>query len=243
MKDILDTLEERRAGANLGGGEKRIEAQHARGKLTARERIELLLDKGSFEEFDMFVEHRTTEFGMEKNRIPGDGVVTGWGAVNGRQVFVFSKDFTVFGGSLSSAHAQKILKIQRQAMKVGAPVIGIYDAGGARIQEGVESLAGYADIFLENVMASGVIPQISVIMGPCAGGDVYSPGLTDFIFMVKDTSYMYVTGPDVVKTVTNEEVSHEELGGYRVHALKSGVAEGAFENDLEALTQGRRLVA
>jgi propionyl-CoA carboxylase beta chain len=242
MRHILEELEKRRGRARLGGGEKRIEAQHAKGKLTARERIDLLLDEGSFEEFDMFVEHRTSEFGMEKNRIPGDGVVTGWGAINGRQVFVFSKDFTVFGGSLSAAHAQKILKIQRQAMKVGAPVIGLYDAGGARIQEGVESLAGYADIFLENVMASGVIPQISVIMGPCAGGDVYSPAMTDFIFMVKDTSYMYVTGPDVVRTVTHEEVTHDELGGARVHAGKSGVADGAFDNDLEALTQVRRLV-
>ena len=187
MQHIIEELEKRRARARLGGGQKRIDAQHAKGKLTARERIDLLLDEGSFEEFDMFVEHRAIEFGMEKNKIPGDGVVTGWGAINGRQVYVFSKDFTVFGGSLSGAHAQKILKIQRQAMKTGAPVIGLYDAGGARIQEGVESLAGYADIFLENVMASGVVPQISVIMGPCAGGDVYSPAMTDFIFMVKDT--------------------------------------------------------
>ena len=241
MQEILDELEKRRAGARLGGGERRIEAQHAKGKLTARERLELLLDEDSFEEFDMFVEHRAVDFGMDKNKIPGDGVVTGRGAINGRQVYVFSKDFTVFGGSLSSAHALKILKIQRQAMKVGAPVIGLYDAGGARIQEGVESLAGYADIFLENVMASGVIPQISVIMGPCAGGDVYSPAMTDFIFMVKDTSYMYVTGPDVVRTVTHEEVTHEELGGARVHCTKSGVADGAFDNDLEALTQVRRL--
>ena len=242
MQHILDELEKRRAGARLGGGERRIEAQHAKGKLTARERLELLLDEDSFEEFDMFVEHRAVDFGMDKNKIPGDGVVTGRGAINGRQVYVFSKDFTVFGGSLSSAHALKILKIQRQAMKMGAPVIGLYDAGGARIQEGVESLAGYADIFLENVMASGVIPQISVIMGPCAGGDVYSPAMTDFIFMVKDTSYMYVTGPDVVRTVTHEEVTHEELGGARVHCTKSGVADGAFDNDLEALTQVRRLV-
>ena len=242
MQEILEELERRRGRARLGGGERRILAQHAKGKLTARERIDLLLDEGSFEEFDMFVEHRATEFGMADNKIPGDGVVTGWGGINGRQVFVFSKDFTVFGGSLSGAHAQKILKIQRQAMKVGAPVIGLYDAGGARIQEGVESLAGYADIFLENVMASGVIPQISVIMGPCAGGDVYSPAMTDFIFMVKDTSYMYVTGPDVVRTVTHEEVTHEELGGAKVHAGRSGVADGAFDNDLEALTQVRRLV-
>ena len=242
MQDILEELERRRGRARLGGGERRIQAQHAKGKLTARERIDLLLDEGSFEEFDMFVEHRATEFGMAEQKIPGDGVVTGWGCIGGRQVFVFSKDFTVFGGSLSGAHASKILKIQRQAMKVGAPVIGIYDAGGARIQEGVESLAGYADIFLENVMASGVVPQISVIMGPCAGGDVYSPAMTDFIFMVKDTSYMYVTGPDVVRAVTHEEVTHEELGGARVHAGRSGVADGAFDNDLEALSQVRRLV-
>ncbi|MBI1405196.1 MAG: methylmalonyl-CoA carboxyltransferase [Caulobacter sp.] len=242
MKDILVELERRREQARMGGGEKRIANQHAKGKLTARERIDLLLDEGSFEEFDMFVEHRSHDFGMENQKVAGDGVVTGWGTINGKVVFVFSKDFTVFGGSLSGAHAQKIVKVQRQAAKVGAPIIGLFDAGGARIQEGVDSLAGYADIFLENVLSSGVIPQISVIMGPCAGGDVYSPAMTDFIFMVKDTSYMYVTGPDVVKTVTNETVSHEDLGGARVHAAKSGVAEGAFDNDLEALTQVRRLV-
>ncbi len=242
MKHILDELERRREQARQGGGPRRIAAQHAKGKLTARERIAMLLDEDSFEEFDMFVEHRATEFGMADSRIPGDGVVTGWGTVNGRIVYVFSKDFTVFGGSLSGAHAAKILKVQRQALKAGAPVIGLFDAGGARIQEGVESLAGYAEIFQENVLASGVIPQISVIMGPCAGGDVYSPAITDFIVMVKDTSYMYVTGPDVVKAVTNEEVSHEELGGWRVHAAKSGVADAAFENDLEALTQVRRLI-
>jgi propionyl-CoA carboxylase beta chain len=209
MKDILDTLGERRAGAKLGGGEKRIEAQHARGKLTARERIEVLLDKGSFEEFDMFVEHRSIEFGMEKTKVPGDGVVTGWGTVNGRKTFVFAKDFTVFGGSLSETHAHKIVKIQDMAMKARAPIIGLYDAGGARIQEGVAALAGYSYVFRRNVIASGVIPQISVIMGPCAGGDVYSPAMTDFIFMVKNTSYMFVTGPDVVKTVTNEVVTAE----------------------------------
>ncbi len=242
MQDILEELERRRAHARSGGGERRIQAQHAKGKLTARERVTLLLDEDSFEEFDMFVEHRSHEFGMEDQRIPGDGVVTGWGTINGRVVYVFSKDFTVFGGSLSGAHAAKIVKVQQQAMKIGAPIIGLFDAGGARIQEGVESLAGYADIFLQNVMASGVIPQISVIMGPCAGGDVYSPAMTDFIFMVRDTSYMFVTGPDVVKTVTNEVVTAEELGGARVHAAKSGVAEGAFDNDLEALTQVRRLV-
>ena len=242
MKTILDQLDSRREAARKGGGDKRIAAQHAKGKLTARERIALLLDEGSFEEFDMFVEHRAVEFGMAEQKVPGDGVVTGWGTINGRVVYVFSKDFTVFGGSLSGAHASKILKVQRQAMKMGAPIIGLFDAGGARIQEGVESLAGYADIFLENVMASGVIPQISVIMGPCAGGDVYSPAMTDFIFMVRDTSYMFVTGPDVVKTVTNEVVTAEELGGARVHSSKSGVADGAFENDLEALVQVRRLV-
>ena len=242
MQTILDQLDSRREAARAGGGERRVAAQHARGKLTARERVALLLDEGSFEEFDMFVEHRATEFGMAEQKVPGDGVVTGWGTIGGKTVYVFSKDFTVFGGSLSGAHAQKILKVQRQAMKVGAPIIGLFDAGGARIQEGVESLAGYADIFLENVMASGVIPQISVIMGPCAGGDVYSPAMTDFIFMVRDTSYMFVTGPDVVKTVTNETVTAEDLGGARVHAAKSGVADGAFDNDLEALAQVRRLV-
>src|SRR5205085_2171804 len=242
MKHILDALEDRRAGAKLGGGEKRIEAQHARGKLTARERIELLLDKGSFEEFDMFVEHRSTEFGMEKNKIPGDGVVTGWGTVNGRKTFVFAKDFTVFGGSLSETHALKITKLQDMAMKARSPIIGLYDAGGARIQEGVAALAGYSYVFRRNVIASGVIPQISVIMGPCAGGDVYSPAMTDFTFMVRDTSYMFVTGPDVVKTVTNEVVTAEELGGAAVHTAKSGVADAAYENDLECLLQMRRLI-
>jgi propionyl-CoA carboxylase beta chain len=242
MQDILDQLEQRRAAARLGGGEKRIASQHGKGKLTARERIDVLLDEGSFEETDMFVEHRSTQFGMESQRIPGDGVVTGRGTIGGRLVYVFSKDFTVFGGSLSGAHAAKIVKIQTMALTNGAPIIGLFDAGGARIQEGVEALAGYADIFLQNTLASGVIPQISVIMGPCAGGDVYSPAITDFIFMVKDTSYMYVTGPDVVKTVTNEVVTHEDLGGARVHAGKSGVADGAFENDLEALSEVRRLI-
>ncbi|MBQ0819402.1 methylmalonyl-CoA carboxyltransferase, partial [Microvirga sp. HBU67558] len=213
MLEVIERLEERRAQARLGGGEKRIEAQHGRGKLTARERIELLLDKGSFEEFDMFVEHRSTDFGMEKVKIPGDGVVTGWGTVNGRTVFVLAKDFTVFGGSLSEAHAQKIIKIQDMALKMRAPIVGLFDAGGARIQEGVAALGGYGEVFKRNVIASGVIPQISVIMGPCAGGDVYSPAMTDFIFMVRDRSYMFVTGPDVVKTVTNETVTSEELGG------------------------------
>src|SRR4029077_16833402 len=213
MKDILDRLEKRRGEARLGGGEKRIDAQHKRGKLTARERIELLLDKGSFEELDMFVQHRSSDFGMEKTKIPGDGVVTGWGTVNGRTVYLFSKDFTVFGGSLSETHAQKIMKVQDMAMRARCPVIGLFDAGGARIQEGVAALGGYGEVFRRNVAASGVIPQISVIMGPCAGGDVYSRAMTDFIFMVKDTSYMFVTGPDVVKTVTNETVTAESLGG------------------------------
>ncbi|MHA1528487.1 MAG: acyl-CoA carboxylase subunit beta, partial [Alphaproteobacteria bacterium] len=242
MKDILDQLQARRAEARLGGGQRRIDIQHAKGKLTARERIELLLDEGSFEEFDMFVAHRCTDFGMDQLKVPGDGVVTGWGTVNGRQVYVFSQDFTVFGGSLSETHAQKICKIMDMAMKVGAPVIGINDSGGARIQEGVASLAGYADVFQRNIMASGVIPQISVIMGPCAGGAVYSPAMTDFIFMVRDTSYMFVTGPDVVKTVTNEIVTAEELGGAKTHTSKSSVADGAFENDVETLAEVRRLV-
>jgi propionyl-CoA carboxylase beta subunit len=242
MKDILERLEKRRAAAKLGGGKARIEAQHKKGKLTARERVELLLDKGSFEEFDMFVEHRSSEFGMEKSKIPGDGVVTGWGTVNGRTVFVFAKDFTVFGGSLSETHAQKMVKVQDMAMKARAPIIGLFDAGGARIQEGVAALGGYGEVFRRNVLASGVIPQISVIMGPCAGGDVYSPAMTDFVFMVKDTSYMFVTGPDVVKTVTNEVVTAEELGGASVHTTRSGVADGAFDNDLECLLQMRRLI-
>ena len=242
MKDILEQLETRRDDARLGGGQKRIDAQHARGKLTARERIDLLLDDGSFEEFDMFVTHRCTDFGMEQQKPAGDGVVTGWGTINGRLVYVFSQDFTVFGGSLSQTHAQKICKIQDMAIQNGAPVIGINDSGGARIQEGVDSLAGYAEVFQRNIEASGVIPQISVIMGPCAGGAVYYPAMTDFIFMVKDTSYMFVTGPDVVKTVTNEQVTAEELGGATTHTRKSSVADGAFENDVEALAEVRRLV-
>ena len=242
MKDILDKLEARRAKAREGGGIARVEAQHQRGKLTARERVELLMDKGSFEEFDMFVEHRTSEFGMAEQKIPGDGVVTGWGTVNGRTVFVFAKDFTVFGGSLSETHAGKIVKIQDLAMKARAPIVGLFDAGGARIQEGVAALGGYGEVFKRNVIASGVIPQISVIMGPCAGGDVYSPAMTDFTFMVRDTSYMFVTGPDVVKTVTNEVVTAEELGGASVHTQKSGVADGAFDSDLECLLQMRRLI-
>ncbi|MGC1494481.1 MAG: acyl-CoA carboxylase subunit beta [Sulfitobacter sp.] len=242
MKDILEQLEQRRETARMGGGQKRIDAQHARGKLTARERVDLLLDEGSFEEFDMFVTHRCTDFGMEKQKPAGDGVVTGWGTINGRLVYVFSQDFTVFGGSLSETHAQKICKIMDMAIQNGAPVIGINDSGGARIQEGVASLAGYAEVFQRNIEASGVIPQISVIMGPCAGGAVYSPAITDFIFMVKDSSYMFVTGPDVVKTVTNEVVTAEELGGASTHTRKSSVADGAFENDVEALAEVRRLV-
>ncbi|SON55476.1 putative propionyl-CoA carboxylase beta chain 5 [Hartmannibacter diazotrophicus] len=242
MKEVLDELDRRREAARMGGGQRRIDAQHGRGKLTARERIEILLDEGSFEEFDMFVEHRCTDFGMESQKISGDGVVTGWGTVNGRTVFLFSKDFTVFGGSLSETHAKKMVKIQDMALKNRAPVIGLFDAGGARIQEGVAALAGYGEVFQRNVLASGVIPQISLIMGPCAGGDVYSPAMTDFIFMVRDTSYMYVTGPDVVKTVTNETVTHEQLGGASVHTVKSSIADGAFENDVDALIEMRRLI-
>ncbi|EHH16744.1 hypothetical protein EGK_12081 [Macaca mulatta] len=265
---VNERIENKRRTALLGGGQRRIDAQHKRGKLTARERISLLLDPGSFVESDMFVEHRCADFGMaaDKNKFPGDSVVTGRGRINGRLVYVFSQiqvsamlpwlvsdswiqairlpwppkvlglqDFTVFGGSLSGAHAQKICKIMDQAITVGAPVIGLNDSGGARIQEGVESLAGYADIFLRNVTASGVIPQISLIMGPCAGGAVYSPALTDFTFMVKDTSYLFITGPDVVKSVTNEDVTQEELGGAKTHTTMSGVAHRAFENDVDAL--------
>jgi propionyl-CoA carboxylase beta chain len=241
MQHILDELEQRRAEARLGGGPARIAQQHGKGRLTARERIDLLLDEGSFEEFDMFVAHRCTDFGMAETRLPGDGVVTGWGTINGRQVYVFSQDFTVFGGSLSETHAQKICKIMDMAVRNGAPVIGINDSGGARIQEGVMSLAGYADVFQRNILASGVVPQISVIMGPCAGGAVYSPAMTDFIFMVRDSSYMFVTGPDVVKTVTNEIVTAEELGGAKTHTARSGVADGAFGNDVETLAEVRRL--
>ena len=242
MKDILSQLEDRRATARLGGGQKRIDAQHGRGKLTARERIDLLLDEGSFEEFDMFVTHRCTDFGMEKQKPAGDGVVTGWGTVNGRLVYVFSQDFTVLGGSVSETHARKICKIMDMAVENGAPVIGINDSGGARIQEGVDSLAGYGEVFQRNIMASGVVPQISMIMGPCAGGAVSSPAMTDFILMVKDSSYMFVTGPDVVKTVTNEQVTAEELGGASTHTKKSSVADAAFENDVEALAEARRLI-
>ena len=242
MQDIIDKLEVKRDAARQGGGQRRIEAQHGRGKLTARERIELLLDPGSFEETDMFVEHRCTDFDMADTRVPGDGVVTGQGTVNGRLVFVFSQDFTVFGGSLSESHAAKIAKIMDRAVKVRAPIIGLNDSGGARIQEGVDSLAGYAEVFVRNVKASGVIPQISVICGPCAGGAVYSPAMTDFIFMVRDSSYMFVTGPEVVRTVTNEVVTQEELGGASTHTKKSGVADLAFENDVEAMAELRRFI-
>ena len=241
MHDIIRQLEAKREAARLGGGDRRIKAQHAKGKLTARERLDVLLDEGSFEEFDMFVEHRETEFGMADQKVPGDGVVTGYGKINGRLVFVFSQDFTVFGGSLSETHAEKICKIMDQAMKVGVPVIGLNDSGGARIQEGVASLGGYADVFQKTILASGVVPQISVIMGPCAGGAVYAPAMTDFIFMVKDTSYMFVTGPDVVKTVTHEVVTQEQLGGAITHTTKSSVADLAFENDIETLLQTRRM--
>jgi propionyl-CoA carboxylase beta chain len=241
-QNIISRLEAKREAARQGGGRERIDRQHQRGKLTARERIELFLDAGSFEEWDMFVEHGCTEFGMAEQKIPGDGVVTGYGTVCGRLVFVFSQDFTVFGGSLSAAHAGKICKIMDHAMRVGAPVIGINDSGGARIQEGVEALAGYADVFQRNVLASGVIPQLSMVMGPCAGGAVYSPAMTDFIFMVKNTSYMFVTGPDVVRTVTHEEVNAEELGGAVTHTTRSGVADLAFANDVEALLMLRRFV-
>ncbi|WP_192250965.1 acyl-CoA carboxylase subunit beta [Mesorhizobium caraganae] len=241
MRGVLEQLEVRRAQARTGGGQKRVDAQHAKGKLTARERLVVLFDEGSFEEYDMYVTHRATDFGMDAQKVAGDGVVTGWGTINGRLVYVFSQDFTVLGGSLSETHAQKICKIMDMAVRNGAPVIGLNDSGGARIQEGVASLAGYADVFKRNVDASGVIPQISVIMGPCAGGAVYSPAMTDFIFMVRDSSYMFVTGPDVVKTVTNEIVTAEELGGAATHTQRSSVADGAFENDIEALEEVRRL--
>lgn len=238
---IVRELEHKRELARLGGGQERIDRQHAKGKLTARERLEVLLDPDSFEEMDMFVEHRCQHFGMDKNTIPGDGSVIGHGTINGRLVYVYSQDFTVYGGSLSETNARKICKIMDMAMKTGAPVIGINDSGGARIQEGVDSLSGYGEIFQRNVIASGVVPQISMIMGPCAGGAVYSPALTDFTFMVRGSSYMYVTGPDVVKSVTHETVTHSELGGATVHTTKTGVADMAFDNDIEALQQLRRL--
>lgn len=234
-------LEQKRQQARMGGGVERTATQHKKGKLTARERLEVLLDPDSFEEFDMFVEHRGTNFGMDKNITSGDGCVTGHGTINGRLVYVYSQDFTVFGGSLSETNSKKICKIMDMAMKTGAPVIGINDSGGARIQEGVDSLSGYGEIFLRNVKASGVVPQISLIMGPCAGGAVYSPALTDFTIMTRGTSYMFVTGPDVVKTVTHEDVSQEDLGGASVHTVKSGVADLAFDNEIETLLQTRRL--
>ena len=242
MHDIIRQLEKKRELARLGGGQKRIDSQHKKGKLAARERIELLLDPDSFEEWDMFKEHRCTDFGMDQtDKIPGDGVVIGYGTINGRLVFVFSQDFTVFGGSLSETHAEKICKVMDHAIKVGAPVIGLNDSGGARIQEGVASLGGYADVFQRNVMASGVVPQISLIMGPCAGGAVYSPSMTDFIFMVKDSSYMFVTGPEVVKTVTHEDVTKEQLGGAKTHAARSGVSHFTEADELACLARIREL--
>lgn len=243
IPEKIQRLRKLKQEALLGGGQKRIEQQHAKGKLTARERLDLLLDEGSFEEVDMLVRHRSTDFALHKHRYPGDGVVTGHGTIDGRKVFVFSQDFTVLGGSLSEAHGAKICKIMDLAMKVGAPLIGLNDSGGARIQEGVVSLGAYAEIFLRNTLASGVIPQISVIMGPCAGGAVYSPAITDFIFMVKNTSYMFVTGPNVVKTVTHEEVTFEDLGGAETHATKSGVAHFIADNEVECLQNVRRLVS
>jgi len=243
MKEKIEKLNELRKEAKLGGGEKRIEAQHKKGKLTARERIELLVDKGSFEEIDMFVKHQTKEFGLDKQRFLGDGVITGYAKIDGRPIALFSQDFTVLGGSLSEAHAKKIVKIMDMAMKLGIPVIGINDSGGARIQEGVVSLGGYADIFLRNTLASGVIPQISAVMGPCAGGAVYSPAITDFIFMVKNSSYMFVTGPNVVKTVTHEEVSFEDLGGADTHSTKSGVAHFSYESEIETFENIRKLMS
>ncbi|HEY8206834.1 MAG TPA: acyl-CoA carboxylase subunit beta [Myxococcaceae bacterium] len=240
LRARLEVLEKQ---AELGGGTERIQKQHEAGKLTARERIDLLLDPGSFTELDKFVTHRAIDFGMQDKKIPGDGVVTGYGLVDGRQVFVFAQDFTVFGGSLSGAYAQKICKIMDLATRVGAPVVGLNDSGGARIQEGVESLAGYADIFLRNTLASGVVPQLSLIMGPCAGGAVYSPAITDFILMVKDTSYMFITGPDVIKTVTHEEVTKEALGGALTHNQKSGVAHFAAENEQAAILMTRELLS
>jgi acetyl-CoA carboxylase carboxyltransferase component len=239
----IRTLRERKAQSHLGGGQDRIDAQHKKSRLTARERLDLLLDKGSFREVDAFVVHRTNDFGLDQQIFPGDSVVTGWGTIEGRLVYVFSQDFTVLGGSLGEVHAEKICKILDMAMKNGAPVIGLNDSGGARIQEGVVSLAGYADIFLKNTLASGVIPQISAIMGPCAGGAVYSPALTDFIFMVRGSSYMFVTGPDVVKTVTHEEVSFEDLGGADIHSEKSGVCHIAADSEVDTLLQIRKLLS
>ncbi len=243
QSENIEKLIDRRAKARLGGGEKRIEAQHAKGKKTARERLEMLLDAGSFEEYDMFVQHRCVNFGMDASHPDGDGVVTGCGTIGGRPVYVFAQDFTVSGGSLSKTMSEKICKVMDMAMRAGAPLIGLNDSGGARIQEGIDALAGYADIFERNILGSGVVPQISCIMGPCAGGAVYSPALTDFTIMVKDTSYMFLTGPAVVKSVTGEEVSLEELGGASVHASKSGVAHFAASTEEEAISQIRRLIS
>ena len=243
MKEKQKNLLQKMAEARLGGGKHRIERQHQKKKLTARERIDILLDEGSFEEIGMLVTHRSTDFGMENQLFYGDGVVTGYGTINGRMVYIFAQDFTVFGGALSETHAEKICKIMDLAVKVGAPIIGLNDSGGARIQEGVRSLGGYADIFYRNVQSSGVIPQISAIMGPCAGGAVYSPAMTDFTIMVEDTSYMFVTGPNVVKTVTNEEVSSEELGGASTHSTKSGVTHLTAPNDLACLEEIKTLLS
>ena len=243
MQDKVNDLLKKKEKAKLGGGPERLKSQHDKGKLSARERIDLLVDEGSFEEIDMFVKHRATDFGLNKQHYPGDGVVTGFAKIDGRSVAIFSQDFTVFGGSLSEAHAEKIVKIMETAMKIGIPVIGLNDSGGARIQEGVVSLGGYADIFLLNTLASGVIPQISAILGPCAGGAVYSPAITDFIFMVKNTSHMFVTGPNVVKTVTHEDVTFEDLGGAETHATKSGVAHFIYENEVEILLNIRKLMS
>ena len=243
MKEKLDLLASKKSQAQVGGGQKRIESQHAKGKLTARERIHFLMDEGSFEEIGMLVTHRSSNFGLDKQTFLGDGVITGYGTIEGRLVYVFAQDFTVMGGSLAEAHAEKICKIMDLAMKNGAPVIGLNDSGGARIQEGVVSLGGYADIFYKNTKASGVVPQLSAIMGPCAGGAVYSPALTDFIMMVERTSYMFVTGPNVVKTVTHEEVTAEELGGASTHATKSGVAHFTYANEIELINNLKRLLS
>ncbi len=243
MEDKLKELEKKKKDAELGGGSEKIKAQHDKGKLTARERIDILVDEGSFEEIDIFVKHRSNDFGLDKKNYPGDGVVTGFAKIEGRPIALYSQDFTVFGGSLSETHAEKIVKIMKTAMKVGIPIIGLNDSGGARIQEGVVSLGGYADIFLQNTLASGVVPQISVVLGPCAGGAVYSPAITDFIFMVKNSSYMFVTGPNVVKTVTHEDVTFEDLGGAETHASKSGVAHFIFDNEIETLMNVRKLMS
>src|ERR687886_2408200 len=243
MREKLDLLERRRAESEVGGGAERLAAQHEKGKLSARERLDLLLDERSFVELDRFVVHRSHDFGLDEQRVYGDGVVTGYGRIEGRLVFVFSQDFTVFGGSLSETFAGKITKVMDLAMRNGAPVIGLNDSGGARIQEGVMSLAGYSEIFLRNTLASGVVPQITAIMGPCAGGAVYSPALTDFCVMVRETSNMFITGPDIIRAVTHEDVTHEQLGGAAVHTSKTGVAHFAAENDEEALYLVRRLLS